>query len=600
MIQSPDEVADVLSEFDRRDDVFEVSKIEYAVSRSVQNDSVPEDRQAGWWAERSAFAFRPRRASEDGPWKTYFRPLMSAPATNGEMLYFPDLAEADADVIEYWKFRAKVAKHPVLVARYADLVWDTTSFVTGGKRDVGNARLAIDSYLVAAAKDDAKCGDARQNLGRTLELAMRIGDRDREETAVVATIDYVNRTSEDDKIGTYLYLWDYLLPAKRGPNLSPDQEQTLLEMLEAKFAKMTTPGTQWDTDPHSAQSIGTRLAEYYRRKGRDSKRRRVIGEIGRAFERRAKIGHAMIGLSFLEDARTYYVEAGMKAEAERVRRKSQRLAPRAKKELVSQTIEWELPREAQDMFLQALNENGLDHGVVGLVLSCVPRQDEIQRAKAACADEYPLQALFSKTLVDSDGIKAHVEAPGDPDGAAVFETAHYVGLGSAWLSWCWRQLIKAGMSTETIMQYIDGSPLFTEDRVSLVRKGIVAHFNGDFVQSIHVLIPQIERVLVRLTFDLGGTSVKSHRSGRAVTQAKSLNDALNDEAVIKFLGPDLRMYLVATLSHPKGINIRNNVCHGLWTENAFSKCVSERVLHVLLSLACMRQESENNDCDAID
>jgi Domain of unknown function (DUF4209) len=72
-------------------------------------------------------------------------------------------------------------------------------------------------------------------------------------------------------------------------------------------------------------------------------------------------------------------------------------------------------------------------------------------------------------------------------------------------------------------------------------------------------------------------------------QFKSLNDALDEERVREVLGADLHMYLVATMSHPKGMNVRNEVCHGLWPAAAFDRAASERVLHALLALALIRE-----------
>ena len=162
------------------------------------------------------------------------------------------------------------------------------------------------------------------------------------------------------------------------------------------------------------------------------------------------------------------------------------------------------------------------------------------------------------------------------------------------------------MTPEHVVDFVVQSPLFTDDRLPLIRRGVQAHFVGDYVQAIHVLIPQLERAVVGLTSLLGGTSTKPHRSSRAVMQSKSLNDALDDDDVRRILGPDLRMYLVSMLSHPKGMNIRNDVSHGLWSPQAFSKQASERVLHVLLALGSLRERkprgepppnSANEDCN---
>ena len=591
MIQAPTEISTALSDLDAREDIFEVHDAESSVQRAIEKDEIPEDKKLGWWAECAAFGFHARPTPDGGPWKTYFQPMMTWPSDDGNLICSPDLTQANEKVVEYWSLRAKAVMHPVLVARYADLVWDTEKFVTGDNPSIVFAHLAIDSYIDTANKDDGEVRmEIRSNLSRALNLALSISDNDRIEKVVAATIDYVERTSDDNKIGTYCYLFDNLLPSKKGPTLSAEKEQKIIEMFESKFVMMTTPGSQWDVDPHSPQSIGLRLASYYQRKSREEDRKRVVEAIARAFERRAKLGDAMVGLMFLEDARKYFVEAGLKDEATRIQRESQELAPDAKKGMTSQTTEFEISFEMRDRYLDSLLANGLLEGLYELTTFFVPSQVELQKEIDLRAKQYPLQAMFPPTLIGDEGITAQIDVPDDPDGRMAYETAFHMKLNSVWLSWGLDHLIQNGLTATKVLEQVALSPLFTEDRLPLIRRGIEAHIVGDYIQSIHILVPQIERAIVGLTFLLGGTSTKPHRSGRAVMQAKSLNDALDDEAVRQVLGPDRRMYFVATLSHPKGFNIRNNVCHGLWPPEVFRKDASERVLHVLLALSQLREK----------
>ncbi len=481
----------------------------------------------------------------------------------------------------------------MLAARYADLVWDTTRFVTKGRPSIEFARLAIDSYIAAIQRDDGTAwGDNFYNLKRVLQLALSVRDEARTALVVQATIDYADRTAEDAKIGTYCYLFDNLLPQVKGPQLSDQQEQKIVKLFESKFVEMTRQGGQWDADPHSPRDIGLRLASYYRRKGRHEDRQRIMEAIARAFERRAKIGNAMSGLMFLDDAAKFFLEAGMPAEAARVQRESQELAPDAKLRMTRHTFQFEIPNEDRDRFLASLVEHGLDQGLHDLVVGFVPNQAELQQELESLAEQYPLQAMFHPMLLGDQGIKANVQdVAGDPDGRMAFETARRLQLNSIWLSWGFDHLIENGLTAERIVDF--NSPLFAQDRLPLIRRAAEAHIVGDYVQAIHLLVPQIERAIVGLIFLLGGPSTKSHRSGRAVMQAKSLNDALDDETVRQVLGSDLRMYLIATLSHPKGMNIRNQVCHGLWPPAAFNKTVSERVIHVLLSLSLLRKRKNH-------
>ena len=321
-IQLPPEVLTVLAALDGRTDSFRTGFVRDSISNSVKDrESLSPEARRGLWVERSAFAFSPGWSNGEGPWGTYFKPLGTETGPGDVLICYPDLREADAEVVSYWGERAKSAKHPVLVARYADLVWDTTKFVTKGKPGIEFARLAIDNYLAASRLDEgAGWGDTRGNLGRALQLALSVKDGARTAEAVKAHIDYVERTSKDDHIGTYCYLFDNLLPPDKGPKLPPDQERKIVEMFEAKFAKMTTPGGQWDVVPQSPRDVGLRLAAYYERKGKLDDRKRVIRAVAEAFERRAKMGDAMSAVFFLQDARDYFLQAGMKEEADRVQR----------------------------------------------------------------------------------------------------------------------------------------------------------------------------------------------------------------------------------------------------------------------------------------
>ena len=60
---------------------------------------------------------------------------------------FPSLGSVDAQVIEYWRQRMAEANHPLMRARYADLVWDLSKNATGQKPPIEAAQTAIDSYV---------------------------------------------------------------------------------------------------------------------------------------------------------------------------------------------------------------------------------------------------------------------------------------------------------------------------------------------------------------------------------------------------------------------------------------------------------------------
>lgn len=593
-IQTPPEVAAVLSEFDSRADTFEIIDVMGEVEKAVTDPkSLSPEAQRGWWAECAAFAFDTHEAPDGGPWKTYFQPMMTV--GQGESMRFkPDLRDADAEVISYWSERAKAVEHPVLAARYADLVWDTTRFVTKEKPGIEIARIAIDSYVAGFKRDDGTAwGDNVYNLGRALHLALSIKDEKRTAEVVQATLDYADRTAEDDKLGTYCYLFDNLLPPEKGPELSPDQEQKIVKMFEAKFAEMTKPGGPWDVDPHSPRDVGLRLAAYYQRRGKAEERTRIYRAIAEAFERRAKKGDALSAMFFYQDARKFYLEAGLRAEADRVQGEAQKSGPDAEKQMVPMRVEHEIPTEQVNKFLDAMMEGGMDKALLRLTLNFIPDQRDVAKHVEEVAKDHPFYSMFAGSAQKMD--HGHIEADvgdetGDPDGKMVHHTAQRIQFDTLWIAWTIDWMIRDGLTASRLVDFVRLCGLFTDDRAPLIRHGVEAHFMGDYTQAIHLLIPQIERALVNLPPLAGKPSNKAHRTGRGVMQFKNLNDVLAKEEwpIPEDGGENLRMYLLSALAHPKGLNIRNDVCHGLWPAERFTKTASERVVHVLLAVSLLR------------
>jgi len=592
----------IVGRFDDRTDSFALRKVMGKINNVIKGMKYANDEERKYvWAECAPWEFSTHDTDDGGPWTTYFQPMMMESNDAGEYVARPDLRMATPEIIEYWGVRAEETKNPVIKARYADLVWDTTWFVTQEKPEIKFAHMAIDSYIAASALDHGaeKC-DTREGLTRALQLALKIQDKARIGNAVGATVAFVAKTAEDDHIGTYCYLFDNLLPLEKGPTISPETEKGIIDFLETKFAVMTTPGGMWDVDPNSPEQVGLRLVAYYRRKRMETDRVRVLRAIAEAFERRAAKIAPMIGMKDLQRASELYVEAGCRKEVERVRRTGHKLGPKVAGSMGKIEVEMEIPNTDVEKFKAHLTKLGIPKAIAWLAQQFVPGQDDLEKQEVALDKEYPLRAL-SPQLFANNQLAADIgDTRGDPDGEAVWRTSEHLQLQQCWLHWGFDHLFETmDLTAEQAVEFVEECPLYEEDRLSIIRAGLQAHLDKDYLKAVHVLIPQIEKALVNLLYHTGGATIKSHQSGRGVMQQKSINDVLRhpDDPMVntnttETLGPDLRVHLVAVLSHPKGLNIRNAVCHGLWPADNFTKTASERVLHTLFALALLRKESD--------
>lgn len=268
----------------------------------------------GAWAEVLAFSLAGSSA-QASPWGTFFGPMGSATDKDGNTVYFPDIADADARVIAHWTGRAKTVRHPVLKARYADLVWDLcTTIAAGSRRDPELARLAIDGYVASVSITvlpglHERCGAAL----RALDLAVTIRDEERKERVRTALLQ-VHQEALIEPNGPWWLTFDCLMNV-RHVNVTDEERQNLVagvEELVLRFGDITKPE---NFNPHAAQSAAKRLINYYARLQRPDDVKRLHEAIARAFEHFSGLGDAMLASTVLQTAVNAYRDAGLSETA---------------------------------------------------------------------------------------------------------------------------------------------------------------------------------------------------------------------------------------------------------------------------------------------
>ena len=146
-----------------------------------------------------------------------------------------------------------------------------------------------------------------------------------------------------------------------------------------------------------------------------------------------------------------------------------------------------------------------------------------------------------------------------------------------------------GLSLEELASFIMKSPIFEESKKDIVKKGVQAYLEEDYMSAIHILVPQAESAIRTLVELMGGATLRKNRQGGL--QLRTFDDLLRDESVEKCFGADTAFYLRMLLTDQRGWNMRNDVCHGISPSGAFNYSTADRIVHVML---CLSQVRESN------
>ena len=556
------------------------------IRRSLPSQS-PEE-QSGGWAELAAFQFAPSRSEQASPWNTYFHPHGGATFSDGTQFHVPDIAQADPEILEYWRRRSLEASHPVLQARYADLVWDFSPHFKV-KRDVAQARVAVDAYLATVERRlFIRLPEAVPYLTRALSLALSIGDDGRARLAVAAMLSFFEGEAKPNHHGTWAFIFDDVLQNKKAP-ITSGQEERIVSGLESVLQRASTLNTE-DFSPWDAQAAAERLAAYYHKHGRPEDVRRVIRIYGGAFESISEQASSSLSTAWLAPVLDAYRNLGMDEDAKRVQLKLAEKAKTLKSEMKTISVPVEISQAEVDGFLEVLTAGTADECLTRIAFEFVPKAEPVRDLLRKMTEQAPLMARIAVVKSDEGFTVATAgSVTEDPDGRLLLQLAQHIEGMTPLLSLALeRGLEKYSLGPESIATYLYQSPVFRAERKELIDAGLTAHFAGDYVKAIHVLLPQIEEAC-RVCLGLLGepvTRVKGQNKG--ILHQKNLNEILDEAAFQRTMGEDVLLYLKAFLTEPIGLNVRNRLCHGLMGAIEFTRLLSDRVIHVMLMLAQIR------------
>lgn len=580
----PEPLLAILREYDARTDDFNEAKLSFVLDRQQQEcPAASELERKAIFAEIAALQLYLFPGQKKSRWGTRYSPALEGTRQDGKPCGNPDISRVDHAILQYWTERARTVKHPVLKGRYADVVWDLSK-LAGVKPSILMLQQAVDSYVECGQRFPSS-DDAEDRLERALELALSVADKQRIEPVVDTLLRLPGSTDRAEPYG--IWLFDVLYDRK-GVGLTDDQQKQLIDKLEKELQQTCEAANPFGI---AARPHALRLARHYRQIGKPDDIKRVLQAYGNAVMALADNAHGLVAMSWLQDVYATYLEFGLKDEVAQVQIVAKQKGVEGEGQMICTEHSLTIPQEQIDAFIAGIVGENLESTLFRIAASLYPRLPDVRKQLEDAQTNTAIYAMIPLSKMGEGHVIANAGSiAGDPEGRLMFQMADNLKISSPFLQLafdCTRQ--KYEFSAETLVPFLLRSPLFDPDRRQLLEYAVTAYLNDDHIAASHVLVPQIEHALRRLLGLLGKATDKHRRSDLTVMVEKTLNDILEKESVIReCLGEDVVMYLRVFLCDPRGLNVRNNVAHGLMKAEEFSRFISDRLLHIILLLAHIR------------
>lgn len=210
--------------------------------------------------------------------------------------------------------------------------------------------------------------------------------------------------------------------------------------------------------------------------------------------------------------------------------------------------------------------------------------EKLKKYRIKTQSQFPLSSLFSHVIYDENRRmvgEANTDAEKNKHEFAQWSPFYFRNLK--------RQLEaifqEFNIDEKYFNEKIEESPYFSETDKIIIKKSIYNYFKGDYIIFLHLMIPRIENILRNFLEKQGGSILgKIKKDG---FKYKILGNILDDEIIKETFTEELIEYFKLVLHDDLGLNIRNNLSHGIITVGECSENNSNIVFHILLFLIYM-------------
>jgi hypothetical protein len=398
----------------------------------------------------------------------------------------------------------------------------------------------------------------------------------------------VHRGVMKTSAGMWRYTIERLLEDKKA-GVTDKERAELVADLENIVTNGSNTGDPEYFNPHEAKDAAERLIPYYRRLGQVDDIKRLHKAVGESFEHFASMADPMLAAALLQTATDEYRDAGLKEDRDRTRILMQQKIGMAGENLQPLEHRIEISEDDMEAFLAQVVVDDLVTSFVRITRQFLLKRAELELRVQKTLKDAPLMAHITQMIMADDHVAAKIGSVKEDSFGRLFHEAKLAfQIVRPWLAQAYRRLFeKHEVVPEHFAGWANRHGLF--DDMSLLLEGIRAWERNDQVKAAHVLIPQIERALRKIADGLGVPVTKAHPKVSGTSVAIGMGEILYNDKVAEALGPDATLHFQALYADPRGMNLRNEIAHGIVDADRFYWHLGNLIVHSLLVLGLWKE-----------
>jgi Domain of unknown function (DUF4209) len=479
--------------------------------------------------------------------------------------------------IAYIEQRALSTQNKVVRSRYNDLLWsyrkhfNTSLLIKGNVRD--KCELAIcdyyhlaEIYILNRKSDDNLIRYLKNYLYRAWKLSQQIKSN-QQAKLIKLMIKVEDSINQDNKIGLWGFSFKNLIN-NTSIDLSIGQEREIIERIDSRVLNL-------DSKDFYALEYGIKmLLKYYKanrimqEKYLDLLEKNALIESSRPFDNQIRFKN------LIEICHKYQ----FKERKEKAIINYHYYGKDTQKYMINLEESMEITDEMRQELIKVLSDENLHIHFLNIAHYFISSKSKMKDKVDTNNKDISLSNLFPTVITDKEGVS--IKALTSEDDRAYHENKFYWQINSVFFLIAIKNFIeKHHLSSEDCKDLLFDEILY-KNQENTLNAAIKALYNNDYFAMCCISVPLIENGLRQILFQCDHSIYEEnkHSGFENITLSrvlKTLDDYLNE---------DIIFHLKFILNEKAGLNIRNNLSHGLLSDSNFNESTAHSLFHVFMIL----------------